>query len=83
MLNVYLIKSICFPGSHLISEGQSSDDFFFFTLTSSPPSSLQCDTTVDSLTLKWRDPTNGMVPQKDYIFGYSVVAVGMYHIFNR
>ena len=68
-------------GSHLISEGHNSDEFYFFTTPSSPPSSLACDTTSDSLTLTWRDPTIGMELQKSYQFDYRLVA-GMSHIFN-
>ena len=46
--------------TNLITLGETSDEFHFYTRPSSPPSSVECETSVDTLAISFYDPTVGL-----------------------
>ena len=57
----------------MITVGETSEEFQFYTLLSSPPSSLVCETTDDTLSISWSDPTVGLVAGTDYTYSFSLM----------
>ena len=60
-------------GTTLITEGETSEPFYFTTLPTSPPSKLSCVSEGDSLTVKWNNPTAGMVDETVYRYAYRLL----------
>ena len=59
-------------GNTLITEGETSYPFYFYTLPTTPPIMMACESTLDSITFKWKKPTTGMVDQTVYHYDYSL-----------
>ena len=62
-----------FLDTNLITVGETSEEFQFYTLLSSPPSSLACETTDNTLSISWNDPTVGLVAGTDYTYSFSLM----------
>ena len=62
-----------FLDTNLITVGETSEEFQFYTLLSSPPSSLACETTDNTLSISWSDPTVGLVAGTDYTYSFSLM----------
>ena len=62
-----------FLDTNLITVGETSEEFQLYTLLSSPPSSLACETTADTLSISWSDPTVGLVAGTDYTYSFSLM----------
>jgi hypothetical protein len=62
-----------FLDTNLITVGETSEEFQFYTLLSSPPSSLACETTDNTLSISWSDPTVGLVSGTDYTYSFSLM----------
>ena len=62
-----------FLDTNLITVGETSEEFQLYTLLSSPPSSLVCETTDDTLSISWSDPTVGLVAGTDYTYSFSLM----------
>ena len=73
MLQLKMHDFSCLTEISLITEGETSEEFYFYTLPTSPPSDLACDTTYDTLSLTWSDPTMGMVENTTYQFSYNLL----------
>ena len=73
MLQLKMHDFSCLTEINLITEGETSEEFYFYTLPTSPPSDLACDTTYDTLSITWSDPTIGMVENTTYQFSYNLV----------
>ena len=59
-------------GDHLIAKGDYSKEFYFYTLPTSPPLELECETSYDSVTPKWKNPTIGLKNGTEYKFIYNL-----------
>ena len=57
----------------MITEGETSDVFYFYTLPTLPPADLACETTYDSLSLTWSQPTLGMEENTTYYYSYNLI----------